>query len=170
MSAREVVAAGSPFAARDGEFTDLGVAEDELMSLRAGAEPMVVRVAVTGGTAKQRLRLGGDWLCDSDGGEPERVPQAQWTSPEEARRWARKRTWLDAWEACRDPSWMLYNACASGLDTRLAVAGMVALMDAAIWPWAVAAYPAHEALRRATAAWCDGGDISAVVRALEASR
>ena len=160
---------GGAFSPRHGEWSDPGVALDEIMSLRAAQEPLVLRVAADGGTAAGRASVAGDWLCDSDGGEPERVPPARWTYPWEARRWARKRTWLDAWEACRDPSWMLYNACAAGLDTRLSVAGAVALMDAAIWPWAVAAYPAHEALRRATSAWCAGGDISSVARALDAS-
>ena len=48
LSAREVVAAGEPFRPAAEALHDPGVALDEIASLRARQEPLVLRAAVAG--------------------------------------------------------------------------------------------------------------------------
>ena len=52
---------GGAFSPRHGEWSDRGVALDEILSLRAAQEPLVLRVAADGGTAADRASVAGDW-------------------------------------------------------------------------------------------------------------
>lgn len=119
MAAREVIAVGEPFVQRRGEFSDAGVAIDELMSLRAAQEPLVLRVNAVGGTRAQREMVGGDrsdWLCDSDGSEPMRLPRPRWDfGGTAALVWSSGREWIDAWESCHLAEWLLTGASRGGM-------------------------------------------------------
>ncbi len=106
MSARAVVARGVDFVPRDEIYADLGTALDEIHDLRAPAEPLVLRVEASGGGPSDRAQVVGDWLCDVDGSANRRIPKP--TLPQgRGAAWARATTWLDAWEACEDPRWMV---------------------------------------------------------------
>ena len=124
MSARPVEAHAAPFS-RGGSYSDAGVALDEISSLTANVEPVLLRVKATGGTAAERRGLAGDWLC-ADHDPPARVPKPSWTYTDDARRWAAGREWIDAWELCRDGSWLLYEAARVGVDRRLVTLGSCA--------------------------------------------
>ena len=121
FSAREVVAVGEPFRPWDRTFADAGVALDEMSDLRPSREPLVLRVAATGGLERERKLVEGDWLCDSDGAEPRRIPQPNWGYDGDARKWSFGRAWLDAWERCPNAQWSLYAAATAGVDRRLVV-------------------------------------------------
>lgn len=118
MSARAVVAAGEPFLPRGSEFADVGVSMDEIASLRASQEPLVLRVAASGGLARERELVEGDWLCDSDGAEPAKIVSPVWDYSSFSLKWADGRPLLDAWEACDDARWMLRVAVVLGVDGR----------------------------------------------------
>ena len=96
MAAREVVAAGSAFVPRGEELHDAGVALDWISDLRPTSEPVALRVEARGGTEGERELVQGDWLCDSDGSAPSRVPWFVWQGPRQLgpQRWH----WIDAWE------------------------------------------------------------------------
>lgn len=102
-------------------FADPDVALDEILSLTGNAEPAVLRVVATGGSARGRAKLAGDWLCAADGGSPRRLPFAAWKYGRESEAWSSGRTWLDAWEECEDARWMLHAAVTIGVDRRLVV-------------------------------------------------
>lgn len=134
MAAREVIAVGEPFVQRRGEFSDAGVAIDELMSLRAAQEPLVLRVNAVGGTRAQREMVGGDrsdWLCDSDGSEPMRLPRPRWDfesgvpGSRPGLNWSKHSEWIDAWETCDRAEWLLngaaHGAMAGPIDYRRSV-------------------------------------------------
>lgn len=130
MSARPVEAHAAPFS-RGGSYSDAGVALDEISSLTANVEPVLLRVKATGGTAAERRGLAGDWLC-ADHDPPARVPKPSWTYTDDARRWAAGREWIDAWELCRDGSWLLYEAALVGVDRRLVTLGACACARASL--------------------------------------
>ena len=94
MSGRAVVAIGQPFVARDESYADADVALDEISDLVRQSEPLVLRVDAAGGTSAERERLSGDWLCDSDGSPPSRLPAPRWGYDDRADEWSRPRTWL----------------------------------------------------------------------------
>ena len=130
MSARAVVATGQPFAPRGDAFADADVARDEISSLRTHAEPLLLRVEADGGSAAERGSVEGDWLCDSDGSEPRRLPAPRWARgdaakawayDDAARAWARARTWFEAWEECEDARWMMHAAASVQVERRLIV-------------------------------------------------
>ena len=106
VSMREVVAAGAAFRDVGVAYEDPGVALDEISSLRASQEPMVLRVAADGMSLDRSL-LRGDWLCDSDGSEPRRIRCPPWEHDRESARWSRFRPLIDVWEACENPRWLM---------------------------------------------------------------
>lgn len=110
LSAREAVAEGSPFSPRGPSISDPGVALDEVMSLRASQEPIVLRVKVVAGGAWARELLHHDWLCDEGGAEPVRLPRPAWGFSQLSARWAARMRWIDAWERCRVPGFLLAAA------------------------------------------------------------
>ena len=115
LSAREVVAAGGAFSPRGEAITDVGVALDEIMSLEAGQEAVVLRVAMSGERLSHLGRpaasLAGDWLCEPGGGPPRRLTRLAWPVGY-GREWAARRPTLDAWESCRNAQWMVRLLCA----------------------------------------------------------
>lgn len=119
LAGRAVVARGEPFVACGEVLSDPGVALDEISGLTGNTEPAVLRVVATGGSARDRAKVAGDWLCAADGGSPRRLPHPEWKHNRESAAWSRGRTWLDAWEGCEDARWMLYEACDAGVDHRL---------------------------------------------------
>ena len=134
MAAREVVAARTPFVQRRGDFSDPGVALDEILSLRAAQEPLVLRVDAVGGTREEREAVGGDhsdWLCDSDGSEPRRIPMPRWDfesgvpGSRPGLNWSKHAEWIDAWETCDRAEWLLngasHGAMAGPIDYRRSV-------------------------------------------------
>ena len=121
LSAREVVAAGAEFRPWDRALSDPDVALDEISALRAHTEPLVLRVEVYGGTQREHVRLGGDWLCEADGTAPRVITDPLWEYDEGARAWSKGRTWLDAWEQCEDARWMLHAVASGVVDRRLVV-------------------------------------------------
>ena len=123
MSARAVVAAGAPFAPREAAYEDPGVALDEIRSLRAEQEPIVLRVE---SAAPGASSLIGDWLCDAGGAEPVRLPGPEWTCSVASRAWSRKRTWLDAWESCPNGAWSVHAAALAGLRSASVVSAACA--------------------------------------------
>lgn len=116
-SARAAEGAGTPFVARDGFWSDVGVALDEIGSLTDNVEPVVLRVSASGGHRLERDAVAGDWLC-SDHLPPSRVPPASWSFDQGAMDWSRDMTWLDAWEGCGDPVWLMKAAASVGVDRR----------------------------------------------------
>ena len=110
LSAREVVAAGEAFRERGESLSDPWVALDEILSLRAGQEPLVIRVRASGGSRAERGLVEGDWLCDSGGAAPARLRPPDWGYDAASQEWARRRTWVGAWEECRDGRWSLAAA------------------------------------------------------------
>ncbi len=121
MTARAVIARGFAFSPREGSFADADVALDELLSLSAPPEPLVLRVTATGGNAVERARVEGDWLCDAMFDAPRRIPAPVWSYTGEASAWTKRRPWLEAWETCPDARWMLHAAASVGVDRRLVV-------------------------------------------------
>lgn len=111
LSARAVVAAGSRFARRGEAYSDPDVAMDEVLSLRAAQEPLVLRVAAVGVGNYDRFRLSGDWLCDSDGSEPKKIQRRQWHSSATSRRWSARLPLISAWERCEEAEWMVRLLC-----------------------------------------------------------
>lgn len=165
MSVREIVAAGAGFSRRDGSLSDLGVALDEISSLRAAQEPLVLRVEASGGTAAARSKVAGDWLCDEGGAEPVRLPKAAWRCSREAALWSRRKEWIDAWESCVDPAWMAFEAARIGVPRRLVAAAVLGVIEASIWPWAGGCCGEARAMREAVALWCSGRAVEGEVRA-----
>lgn len=124
MSAREVVALGETFRRREGELHDAGVALDEVMAMRPGVEPILLRVEAEGGAPGEAALVAGDWLCDVDGAAPRRVPYiASDARSEPAVRGAR---WIDAWERGEDARRLLRLAADVGVDRRLIVSAACA--------------------------------------------
>lgn len=167
MSAREVVAFRRPFVQRRGDFSDAGVALDEVLSLRASQEPLVLRVEAVGGGRADRDSVRGDWLCDSDGSEPRRIPPAVWSFGGGALEWSARREWLDAWEHCEDASWLLLAAsCGSMMtDRRVTVAAALGCVSEA-----APLLPDVAFVRRAmnaVGAWCRGGPPIGVAQQAE---
>jgi hypothetical protein len=121
LTIRAVVARGEPFVPLGEALADPDVALDEIMSLTSNSEPLVLRVSVRGGRARDRAKVAGDWLCAADGKRPRLLPYAAWTHSPEAAAWAKGKTWLEAWERCDDAPWMLHAASVAGVDRRLAV-------------------------------------------------
>ena len=132
MSARAVVAMGQPFAPWGTSFADAGVALDEIADLSPHAEPLVLRVAASGGTKEERAKVAGDWLCDTDGSSPRRTPQPRWRYPRPAEAYTKHRTWLEAWEDCDDGWWMLHAAAIARTDARMIVRAACACADSAM--------------------------------------
>lgn len=118
LSAREVVAVGGPFRRRGETLSDPGVALDEVSTLRASQEPLVLRVEADGGSERARRMVVGDWLCDSDGAAPAKIASPVWDYSGSSLKWANGRPLLDAWEACDDARWMLRVAVVLGVDGR----------------------------------------------------
>ncbi len=121
MAARAVIARGFAFSPRAGSFADADVARDEILSLPPPPEPLVLRVTAAGGRKAERTRVEGDWLCDATLDAPRRLPAPAWLYDPEAKAWAKKRPWLEAWETCEDARWMLSAAVTEGVDRRLVV-------------------------------------------------
>ena len=119
--ARAMVAAGEPFIRWGRTFSDADVALDEISDLRASQEPLVLRVAASGGLARERELVEGDWLCDDDGSQPRRIPQPNWGYNGGSQNWWSIRPCLDAWELCPNAKWSLYAAATAGVDRRLVV-------------------------------------------------
>lgn len=129
LSAREVVAAGSPFRAWGETFADPGVALDEILSLRARQDPLVLRVKASGVCPPEAEAAAGDWLCDSDGSPPRRLPRPSWRHDRRSSEWAWRRTWPRAWEECRNGAWMMRGICdlpGPGVDRRAIVSAACA--------------------------------------------
>ncbi len=117
-----MIARGVPFAPHPEGYCDAGVAFDTIASLRAPGEPLVLRVLAKGGRAAERAAVEGDWLCDEGGGPPRRIPPPRWDGGSWVGRCgASGRPWLDAWEGCSNPGWMLCGADSIGVDRRLLV-------------------------------------------------
>ena len=162
MSARAAEATGAPFAARGGSWSDVGVALDEIGSLTDNVEPVVLRVAAAGGHGFEREAVAGDWLC-ADHEAPVRVPKAAWSFDRQAAEWSRGMTWLDAWEACHDPRWLMQAAASVRVDRRAVV--MAACGCAKLTMRFVSAGEARP--RRAVLAaqrWASGAGQEALVR------
>lgn len=111
VHARAVVAAGSRFVRRGEAYSDPDVAMDEVLSLRAAQEPVVLRVAATGVGSHDRFRLSGDWLCDADGSEPRKIRRPIWHSSSASRRWSARMPLIRAWETCEEAEWMVRLLC-----------------------------------------------------------
>ncbi len=118
MSARAVVAAGLPFDRRDETYADASVALDEIRDLRIAGEPTVLRVEARGGSKEERDLVVGDWLFDVGWIVPRRVPSPRWQYGPAAETWSRQRPWVEAWETCERPVWMLFEASRVGIDHR----------------------------------------------------
>lgn len=133
MSAREAVAFREPFRRRGGSYADADVALDEVESLRAAQEPLVLRVEARGGSRSQRASLSLDWLCDSDGSRPRPLPPAfmHWVYDAEAAEWVVRARWIDAWENCGEPQWMVHAMATAVPDRRAAVGAACAAARAA---------------------------------------
>lgn len=123
MSARAVVAVGEPFVPRGVSYEDADVARDEISSLRAEQEPIVLRVE---SPARGASSLIGDWLCDAGGADPVRLPRPEWTCSVASRAWARKRAWLDAWDGCPNGAWSIHAAALAGLPAASVVSAACA--------------------------------------------
>ncbi len=121
LSARAVIGVGYAFTPHDTTFSDPDVALDEILSLPIPPEPLVLRVAAEGGSARERAPLAGDWLCDASIGEPRKIPETVWFHSDAAAAWADGKPWLEAWETCQDARWMLDAVAKTGLDARLLV-------------------------------------------------
>lgn len=144
LSAREVVAAGRPFRQRGEPISDPGVALDEVMSLEAAQEPVVLRVRVTSGSPRDRASLDADWLCEPGAGPPSRLASPPSPTGHGGRR-ASSRRLIDVWESCSDASWMVEALCRNDrIDARLPVAAACACVRRALGlsPWAGAGAPA----------------------------
>ena len=109
MSARAVEATGSAFSPRGDALSDAGIALDEILSMTGNVEPVVLRVAATGGSRRQRELVSGDWLC-VDHETPRRIPRPSWSYDGASVVWSRRRQWLEAWETCEEPQWMVNEA------------------------------------------------------------
>ena len=155
MSARVVVSAESPWQPRGAAFADPGVALDEVLSLRADVEPLVLRVTAVGGTKEERGAVAGDWLCDGGGAEPVRVPPPRWSYSREATAWARGRTWVDAWEGCARGDWMIHEAASVGADPRSVVMAACACLRTTFRPATLADARLLRAVELAEG-WVDG--------------
>ena len=165
MSAREASAVGREFTPRDGSFADPGVALDEILSLRPDHEPVVLRVAVDGGSARQRQRLRGDWLC-LPSGEPRRLPRPRWTYSSTygqdrrdgatSDRWSESREWVEAWEGCSVPRWMVYEA-ARVLAPARSVSAALRCLELRLSDDFSAASPAATAAMGAMRSWVASG-------------
>ena len=157
MSARAVLAAGLPFSPYGVVLSDPGVARDEISSLVAGAEPIILRVSAVGGSAAERRLLAGDWLCDSGGEEPVRLPTPAWSLHEAARLWSGRLTWIEAWETCSNAEWMLSEAWGVGVSATLCVASLCACLRVC-WP-ILAAHPAARSAVAAIERWIESGAV-----------
>lgn len=161
MSARAAVAIGQPFVPRDVSFSDPGVALDEISTMRAGAEPLVLRVEASGGNSAERKAVTGDWLCDSDGSAPRRVPATRWRQGNDAAAWARERSWVGAWESCQNAMWMFHAAGHAGVAGR-----QLALAACACARTALRFVPDGERRPRlaieAVEKWARGGDAGMI--------
>ncbi len=60
----------------------------------------------------------GDWLWAPTLPEPVRIPSPSWRYSHQSHRRAKTRTWLDAWEGCRDGRWLIHAAARIGVDPR----------------------------------------------------
>ena len=116
MYAREVVAFRERFRPRDGAMHDPDVALDEVLSLRASQEPLVLRVTASGGSERARSRIDGDWLCEP-GGEPSMIGSVRghWQYSPESSDWSEGRRWVEAWELCENAAWLLCAAASVGV-------------------------------------------------------
>jgi len=127
-----------------------GVAADEISSLRAEREPLVLRVEAPGREPPGPAALVGDWLCEADGSAPRRLPKPNWYFNGYAKAWA-SRGWLDAWETCRNAMWMAWGlADVAGFDPGL-VAAASACASALLGP--AAGGPYDEGLVRQATSW-----------------
>ena len=125
MSAREVVAFRGEFTRREETYSDAGVARDEIASLEARQEPVVLRVSSKRLSAKARASVDGDWLCEPSSAAV-RVPKPIWGRNFSSREWSAAREWVEAWETCDQAGWMAYAATDVGCDRRLVVAALCA--------------------------------------------
>lgn len=165
MSAREASAVGREFTPRAGSFSDPGVALDEILSLRPNHEPVVLRVAVEGGSARQRQRLRGDWLCRPSE-EPRRLPRPRWTyssvygqdrrDTATSDRWSEPREWVEAWEGCSVPKWMVYEA-AKALSPVRSVSASLCCLELRLSKDFAGASPAATAAMGAMRDWVASG-------------
>lgn len=129
MLARLAAASHEPFSRRVGDFSDPGVARDEIASLRPHVEPVVLRVTASGGEGQEWERaasLAGDWFCDADGLEPQWIPDPPGSGDPFAPPWLKMRPWIDAWERSESGAWSIGSAADAGAD-----AGLVASAAAA---------------------------------------
>ena len=120
MSARAVEASGSAFSPRGDAFSDVGVALDEILPLTGNVEPVVLRVAATGGSRRQRELVSGDWLC-ADHETPRRIPRPSWGYNTASVVWSRQREWLEAWETCGEVAWMMSESIRVGVSQQAMV-------------------------------------------------
>lgn len=163
MLARVVAASHDPFSRRVGEFSDPGVARDEIASLRPHVEPVVLRVTAWGGEGEEWERaasLVGDWFCDADGLEPQWIPDPPGSGDMFAPSWLKMRPWIDAWERSESGAWSIGSAAEAGVGRRSVAAAAAAcarecldLVSVALRPLAVAALDELES-------WGMGGSTS----------
>lgn len=128
MSARLVEAEGAAWQPFGDELQDPGVARDFVSSLSPEFGPTVVRVTASGGAAKARASIGGDWLCDaSSSPRGRKSPPLQWLwAGREAEAWASGLQTVEAWEGCPRHRWMLAAAGYVGVQKRLIVSAQCA--------------------------------------------
>lgn len=158
MSARAVVASGEPFVKGGEVYSDPCVARDEISSLRAEQEPIVLRVSVIIADGGEAGDVAGDWLCDVGGVEPVKLPNAL-SSPDESVRWlARYGPLVEAWGESVRPLELLAAAHGLGLTKADAVAASLAIAELVTppdgWP-----RPAASALVAARAWLASGGEV-----------
>jgi hypothetical protein len=137
---------GAPDAPWTSAFEDsFGNVDDAAQALRAlpaPDEPSVLRVTVDGRGVPSIALPGvtGDWLLDPEG-EVDLLPAPVWRWSLASQRWSAGRTWLDAWETCPSPAWMLWGVAdlrapptAALVDVQVAFAR--AILSAISWPGA----------------------------------
>ena len=166
LSARAVVAVGEPFVERADAFASAGAALDEIRWLEAPAEPTVIRAIARGGSRAEKAAVAGDWLFDRSLAGAARVPPPRWSHDRASLAWCRGRTWLDAWESCPVPAWMI-----DAVTRAVEVPRRFSVMAAASCAEAVSGAAGSESAGRAVdaaKAWADGR--ASGLRARDAAR
>ncbi len=125
FSVRAVIARECPFVAHGETYADAGVALDEIATLPSSREPMVLRVKAAGGMSSERALVQDDWLCEAGSIAPRRLPRPRWVYNMTAQRWANRRGWLEAWDTCEDPRWMVGALCDVGVERASLIGGVI---------------------------------------------
>lgn len=129
FSVRSLEGRGCPWAPGPHVAT-VEVARDELQAWRAPAGPELVRVVAGDDAPNDAPAVTGDWFVAPDCPVPVRLPRPHWTYNSEALAWASERAWVDAWENCPEPTWML--AAVTSMPRTMLVAATAAIVRAPI--------------------------------------